>query len=184
MPEALGLLALQQARDEALSVLAGAACPRGVADLARLDFVEACAYEAMRLKPVAPLIANEALRDCAVGGIAIPAGALVICLLRPGGLDPENFAEPSTFDPGRWISGAGAAAHSLSSSKRVVMPFGAGPRICPGRYLALAEIKMVIAMLLANFEIAGMSTPDGADPQERIAVTMYPVGLSMRLRAP
>ena len=61
------------------------------------------------------------------------------------------------------------------------MPFGAGPRFCPGRALALAEIKMVMAMLLANFEIADVSTADGADPQERMSITMCPVGLSMRL---
>lgn len=61
------------------------------------------------------------------------------------------------------------------------MPFGAGPRMCPGRYLALAEIKMVMAMLLANFEIADVATADGSDPQERISITMFPVGLAMRL---
>jgi cytochrome P450 len=112
----------------------------------------------------------------------VPKGTLVFCLMRPGGLDARNFAEPMLFDPQRWISGAGAAAQAFSSSKRVVMPFGAGPRMCPGRYLALAEIKMVMAMLLANFDIAEVSTPDGAEPQERISFTMYPVGLQMKLR--
>ena len=71
----------------------------------------------------------------------------------------------------------------MASSKRVVMPFGAGPRICPGRYLALAEIKMVTAMLLANFEIAEVSAPGDQEPQEKMALTMFPVGLEMRLRA-
>ena len=61
------------------------------------------------------------------------------------------------------------------------MPFGAGPRMCPGRYLALAEIKMAAAMLLSNFEIRSVATADGEEPQERIALTMYPVGLRMRL---
>lgn len=35
----------------------------------------------------------------------------------------------------------------------------------------------------ANFEVAEGSTPDGSDPQERITLTMYPVGLSMRLKS-
>lgn len=174
--------ALERASAEARAVLGGAICPRGVDDLGRLDFIEACANEAMRLKPVAPLIGNEALHDCVVAGIAVPAGTLVFCLMRPGGLDGRNFAEPLRFDPERWLTGSGAA-HAPSSPKRVVMPFGAGPRMCPGRYLALAEIKMVLAMLLANFDIAEVSTPDGAPPQERISFTMYPVGLAMRLRA-
>jgi cytochrome P450 len=175
--------ALRLASEEAKAVVGAGTCPHGIEDLGRLDFIEACAHEAMRLKPVAPLIGCEALKDCVVAGVEVPAGTFVICLMRLGGLDARNFAEPMAFDPGRWISGEGAAAHSLTSSKRVVMPFGAGPRICPGRYLALAEIKMVMAMLLANFEIAEVSTPDGKDPEEKMALTMFPVGLSMRLRA-
>ena len=174
--------ALRQASDEARAVLAGGTCPRSVDEVARLDFIEACAYEAMRLKPVAPLIVNQALRDTVVGGIEVPAGSLVMCLMRPAAVDAGNFPEPMAFDPARWIKGTGAAAHSLGSSKRVVMPFGAGPRICPGRYLALTEIKMVMAMLLANFEIADVATDDGGEPQERISLTMYPVGLEMRLK--
>jgi cytochrome P450 len=62
------------------------------------------------------------------------------------------------------------------------MPFGSGPRTCPGRYLALLEMKLVMAMLLATFDIESVDTPDGAPAEERMAFTMQPVGLSMRLR--
>ena len=41
------------------------------------------------------------------------------------------------------------------------MPFGSGPRMCPGRYLALLEMKMAMAMLLAGFDIEAVDTPDG-----------------------
>jgi cytochrome P450 len=32
--------------------------------------------------------------------------------------------------------------------------FGAGPRFCPGRYLASLEMKMVLATLSRNFSVA------------------------------
>ena len=63
------------------------------------------------------------------------------------------------------------------------MPFGAGPRVCPGRYLALLEIKMAMAMLLAHFEIETVGTAGGTEPAEHMSFTMSPLGLSMRLRA-
>ena len=39
-----------------------------------------------------------------------------------------------------------------------------------------------MAMLLASFDIVSAETPDGEEAQERMAVTMTPVGLRMRLR--
>ena len=62
------------------------------------------------------------------------------------------------------------------------MPFGAGPRICPGRYLALAEIKMLAAMIYASFTVEDVAAPGGGDAAERLALTMSPVGLKLRLQ--
>jgi len=163
------------------ALLGGAAQPADHEQLSRLDFIEACAHETMRLKPVAPLNIQQAIRDTVVGGVELPAGSLVMCLMRPASLDPDHFPDPLEFRPERWLAGAGNA--SASSARRVSMPFGAGPRMCPGRYLALSEIKMAIAMLLNHFVVEDVSTADGSEVQERLSLTMAPVGLTMRLRA-
>jgi cytochrome P450 len=63
------------------------------------------------------------------------------------------------------------------------MPFGAGPRLCPGRYLALLEIKMVMSMLLASFDIERVESVDGGEARERMDFTMAPAPLRMRLKA-
>jgi cytochrome P450 len=173
-------LAMETARAEVDAVLGPGGQTQSIEELARLDQVEACANEAMRLKPVAPLIMNEACEEAVVADVLVPRGGIVVCLLRPANLDEAHFSRPEQFDPGRWRGGD--AAPSLSSAKRVSMPFGAGPRMCPGRYLAIAEIKMVTAMLLAHFEFVDVSAPGNAEPSERLALTMAPVGLKMRLR--
>jgi len=147
-------------------------------EVSALPFVDACMNETMRLKPVAPIIMLEPARDTVIGGIQVPAGQLVMCLMRAGPTDEKHFPDARAFDPARWLSGA-----SASSAKRVAMPFGAGPRLCPGRYLAMLEMKMVMTMLLAGFEIEGVATPDGGEAQEHLAFTMYPVGLRLRVRA-
>ena len=143
-----------------------------------LPYVEACINETMRLKPVAPILMLEPIRDTRIGELEVPAGTLLMCLMRAGATDERRFADAQAFDPERWFSGT-----SASSAKRVAMPFGAGPRLCPGRYLALLEMKMVMAMLLSRFEIESVTTPDGGEAREHLAFTMSPVGLKLKLRS-
>lgn len=168
---------LARARDEVRSV-----CDEGsptMEQLARLDYVEAVAHEAMRLKPVAPQNGLEALRDTVLGDVKIEAGMVVIAVMRRDAVNERLIPDAAAFNPERWLGEGDAAA---GSAKRISMPFGAGPRICPGRYLALLEIKLAMAVLLAHFDIAEVSTPDGREPRELLQLAMGPVGLRMRLR--
>ena len=146
--------------------------------VSRLQFIDACINETMRLKPVAPLLLLEAARATTVDGLEVPEGALLMCLMRAGAIDERRFPDAHQFEPERWLSGAAA-----NSPKRVSMPFGAGPRLCPGRYLAILEMKMVMAMLLGGFEIDSVATPEGGEAREHLAFTMSPEGLRLRLRA-
>ncbi len=153
-------------------------------ELAQLDFVEACCHETMRLKPVAPIIGLQALRDSVVGDVRLPAGGVVINVMRRDSVSDDHLPRAAAFEPERWLAdGAPAAvAHAASAAKRVSMPFGAGPRICPGRYLALLEMKMAMVVLLGHFDIDSVSTPDGQPAAEKLSFTMMPVGLALRLR--
>ena len=145
-----------------------------------LVYLDACASETMRLKPVAPFLPLQALRDTQVGDVAVARGDIIWGVLRHDSVSEPYFSNPQAFEPERWLA---EASNPLSSeAKRAAMPFGSGPRMCPGRYLALLEMKMAMAMLLASFEIEAVSTPDGAPAQELMAFTMNPVGLTMRLR--
>lgn len=53
--------------------------------------------------------------------------------------------------------------------------------MCPGRYLALLEIKIAMATLLSGFRVLSLDTSDGNEAQELIGFVMSPVGLTMRL---
>ncbi len=134
----------------------------------------------MRVKPVAPMMVVEALRDTVVSGVRIPAGTLLWLALRHDSMRDDCFADAAAFRPERWLDDA-AVPHAASTS-RIAMPFGAGPRVCPGRQLAMLEIKMAIAALLGAFEIESVATAGGHEPAERLAFTMAPETLTMRLR--
>jgi cytochrome P450 len=102
--------------------------------------------------------------------------------MRRDSVSEQHVPQASAFDPERWLNDDGMAA-TANPAKRISMPFGAGPRICPGRYLALLEIKMAMAALLGHFDIDAVATPDGREPKEVIQLAMAPLGLTMRLRA-
>ena len=146
-----------------------------------LVYLEACASETMRLKPVAPFLPLQALRDTQVGDVAVARGDIIWGVMRHDSVREPHFAKPDAFVPERWLADA---PNPLSiDAKRAAMPFGAGPRMCPGRYLALLEMKMAMAMLLSSFDIEAVDTPDGKPARELMAFTMNPVGLTMRLKA-
>ena len=56
---------------------------------------------------------------------------------------------------GHWLHAAdeSEAGRTDTHNTKAFMPFGAGPRFCPGRQLAMLQIKMVIAMLCRDFEV-------------------------------
>jgi cytochrome P450 len=156
-------------------------------DTAReLGSIERCANEAMRLRPVAPMFFMESNRATTLDGIAVPAGTFVICLTRPGAVDPVVSGDAAHFRPSRWEREATAGDENPGDAGRRALlkasvPFGAGPRICPGRYLALLQTKMVLALLARNYELVDVGTEDGAPPRERFAFTMFPTGLRMKV---
>src|SRR6185436_6319590 len=102
----------------------------------------------MRLRPVAPLILFEAAADTTVADVEIPAGTNVLVLSRPPVRDPARFVDPEAFRPERWLE-QGLTPHDAAAH----IPFGSGPRICPGRSLALLEMKVVLGMLYRNFSV-------------------------------
>ena len=174
-------LALALATEEVRRVCGSTALPT-LDMVEQLDYVEACCHETMRLKPVAPLMPQQAIRDSTVGGVQIDAGMIVFGLMRVDSVSDAHVPQAARFDPQRWMAD-GKPGQAASAAKRISMPFGAGPRICPGRYLAMLEMKMAMAVLLQHFDIALVDTPDGQPPVEQLNFTMTPVGLRMRLRA-
>lgn len=149
--------------------------------MAQLPYLEAVCHETMRLKPVAPFRVVQALQDTAVAGVAVARDTLIWCVSRHDALSDAYFPDARAFQPERWLDGE---APNASHAKRVSTPFGAGPRVCPGRYLALVEMKLALATLLSQFHVEAVDTPDGGEARELMSFTMTPVGLSLKLSSP
>ncbi|KZL74652.1 cytochrome p450 monooxygenase [Colletotrichum tofieldiae] len=65
---------------------------------------------------------------------------------------PEHWAKPDNFIPDRWLVSPG---HELyPADKEAWRPFERGPRNCIGQELALLEVKVILAMVLRDFDFA------------------------------
>lgn len=160
--------ALQRAQEEVRRVAPDAAALT-IEQMDQLEYIDACAHEAMRLKPPAPFIPLQANRDCVVGDVQLPKDSIVWCVLRHDSVSESRLRDAAAFDPQRWLDG--------SPARQLAMPFGAGPRLCPGRYLSLLEIKVAMACLLGRFNLVSVE----GDSSEYHGFVMSPGALTMRL---
>jgi cytochrome P450 len=62
-----------------------------------------------------------------------------------------NFTEPTLFAPERWLSSP--PNKFANDNLAIVQPFSFGPRNCLGKNLAYAELRLVFAKMLFNFDI-------------------------------
>jgi cytochrome P450 len=169
--------AVSRLRAESAARRAGGGVPADIASADGLTYAGAVANEAMRLRPVAPIVLLAATRDAVVGDVAVPNGTWLALLTRPPATAARHFGAPAAFRPERWLDErASGGAHEPSAH----MPFGSGPRICPGRTLALLEMKLVLSMLYESFDVERVGA--AGDVSETFAFTMSPVGLRVRLR--
>jgi len=141
----------------------------------RLKYTEAVANETMRLKPVAPIVLNEPTESIEIDGYLFEKGHRLVMQTRIGAKSDTYFTDSNQFNPDRWIATSRCPMHNTDA----FMPFGAGPRFCPGRNLALLEMKMVLSMLFKNFNVELISTHGAIE--EILAFTMLSTPYRVKL---
>lgn len=167
----------RQLADECDQVMGEQAVLADGAALDRLSYTEAAVHETLRLKPAAPVLAVETPVERDVAGVRLPAGTRMFMLSRLAATDASRFPEPLRFDPGRWVG----RTDPTSEPNRRMLPFGGGPRFCPGRYLALVEAKMITSMVARNFTLEALPGID--EVREVFTFTMNPSAVPVRLHA-
>ena len=165
-------------RREVDAVLGPESALGSVEQAGKLVYLDAFCNEVMRLKPVVPLHVVESACDVELLGCLVPKGTPVMMLVRRMATGDENFDDALRFDPGRWL--VAPEERRNVHDRRAFVPFGGGARICPGRSVALLQIRTVLAMLCRNFEVAPVR--GGGEVGEHLAFTMMPTHLAVLLK--
>ncbi|KAI4306084.1 hypothetical protein L6164_029393 [Bauhinia variegata] len=113
-------------------------------DLAKMKNTWRVAMETLRMVP--PIFGGfrKALKDIEYEGYLIPKGWQIFWVTAMTHMDTNIFPEPSKFDPMRFENQASIPPYCF-------IPFGGGPRICPGYEFARIETLVAIHYLVTRF---------------------------------
>lgn len=104
------------------------------ADPSRIpDFIE----EVLRAENPVKCLSRLALTDTTIGGVAIPAGAILTITIGGANRDPRHFANPDSFDYDR----PGLRDH---------ISFSRGAHACLGAPLARMEVRVALEQFLSR----------------------------------
>ncbi len=141
-------------------------------------YTEAVINETLRLKSVAPMIFAEPLEDIVIDDYLFKKGLVIALTTRFSATNHNYFSDSEQFKPERWLEKVESRCPIHNTD--AFMPFGFGPRFCPGKNLAFLEMKLVLSMIFKNFTIEMASSFD--DIKERIAFAMMPSKYEIRLK--
>ncbi|XP_055632662.1 probable cytochrome P450 313a4 [Toxorhynchites rutilus septentrionalis] len=171
----------ERAYREVRNIITSPVMEINIDDLKQLVYIEAVIKEAMRLIPVAPIIARENLRDIELDGHHIPKGTLLMMNFYSLHRRKELWGPfADHFDPEHFLEDAAMQTRHPYA----YLPFSGGPRGCIGYRYAMMSLKLALALILKNFRLTTEIKYDQIQYQYQISLNLalpHTVSLKRRL---
>lgn len=126
--------------------------------------VEATITEAMRVRPVIPIVGRRVAVAWRLGRYGVPPDTPVAVSIRLLHHREDVYPEPNAFRPERWMGRKPGTYEWI--------PFGGGTRRCLGAALAMAEQRVVLSAMARQLDVEA-AHPEPERPKHR-NVTMIP----------
>jgi len=110
------------------------------------DRIEATIVEAMRSRPVIPIIGRRVKVPWRVGPYAVPPETPLTMSILLVHHREDLYPEPFEFRPERWLGGRKPGTYEW-------IPFGGGIRRCLGAALAMAEQRVVLEAMARRLDL-------------------------------
>ncbi|MFJ1618655.1 cytochrome P450 [Streptomyces sp. NPDC088251] len=117
---------------------------------ARMRFTDAFVRETLRMYPPNWLAERVVTVPVHLAGHQLAPGTRVLVSPYLLHRNPRYHRDPSRFRPERWLE------RERPGATDAYLPYGAGPRLCPGAALATLELTLVLALTARHLHV---STP-------------------------
>ncbi|KAK3317974.1 Pfs, NACHT and ankyrin domain protein [Apodospora peruviana] len=149
--------------------------------LLRSPWLQAVYAEILRLRMHFFVVRMGDRRDLSIQDWIIPKHKVVVALTTAAHMDTavwqhEDQPPVDQFWPARFLTGPAQNVFSVKAYGDAWMPYGGGPRICPGRHLAKRQILYTVACMVHDFDIDMMD--GGKHVKEDLSLWGFGNGIS------
>jgi cytochrome P450 len=116
-------------------------------DLRSLKYCEAIIKEVARVFPIFHSFGRVSDKPYEIAGYQWPAGTYFRINADAVHGNKKDWEEADKFNPDRWLD------KGFEPKKYSFIMFGGGPRLCPGRKLAMIELIGLMALLFRKYEL-------------------------------
>ncbi|NLY95786.1 MAG: cytochrome P450 [Myxococcales bacterium] len=148
--------------------------PLQLEDLDKLEFLNKCIKESMRLMPAVWTYMRSPIEDVVLDGYFFPKGSTLFISQYALNRDPRWHPDPLTYNPDRWTR-----EYERGLPKGAWVPFAAGPRVCLGQGFAQMEMKLVLGTMLQKLV---PTLEPGFEPDQIPELSMHPGPRGMKIK--
>ncbi|KZP21687.1 cytochrome P450 [Athelia psychrophila] len=163
--------------------------------MTKMTYIDAVCRETLRMHPPAPYMERDTTKDDVLPlrypimdkdgkvhtHIFIKAGQTVIIPIHSVQRMDPVWGDGAAFRPERWLTAGGPApVEQLTGGWSNMLAFSDGPRSCVGVRLALVEFKVILAMLVRNFQFGST----GDKMSNKFASSMQAVVVGREIEGP
>ncbi|KAI9786674.1 MAG: hypothetical protein M1839_006225 [Geoglossum umbratile] len=139
--------------------------------LAKMKKVDSSLRESQRLNPVTTVTMMRRAQQphTLADGTHLSKGQWVVAPAWAMNRSAQSHTNPDAFDAFRFsrlrAAPGGESRHQMSNPEDGYISFGAGRHACPGRFFAAAELKVLLAYILQNYEFKLPDDGGGTRPR-------------------
>ncbi len=148
------------------------------ADPPDTEYLRACVLESLRLWPTTPVVLRETTAPTTWRNGTLPEGTSLVIFAPYFHRDDRYLPEAHRFAPEIWTGNTGGPQlGAITDDAWPLIPFSAGPAVCPGRNLVLLTTSAMIGTLLTRHDLR-LQAPHALDPDRDLPGTLNPFELT------